>query len=681
MSSSQSSKTSLPAPSRSMPSILRAERTKSSIDPLELAHTLYRGKQHYDLAQSYIKAVSKAAGPNKPKIFEMGRTEAYGYAVEQWSKIRKGVDVGFIERDDPVMELFYLTNYQSPGSVGAYMSVQNIRVMGDDEQVKMWVPKILNHVYFCNYAQTELSAGNDVQNLQTLAVFDPKTQEFEIHSPTVESVKWWPGDLGMASTHSVVMARLLSNGKDYGIQPFFIEIRDPKTHIPHKGVEIGDIGPKLGYTTKDNGFMRFTRYRVPRISLLSRYIKVDSEGIVTKHGNPKRMYAGMLLMRSTIAVASYTDLLKACTIATRYSLYRTQFKDSNKQFIPIYDYQIQRDKLFREISRAYLMAFATQEMFAQLALNNSLAQKDDYSELQNTHVSLCCLKATFSLWTFQGLSNLIKACGGHGFSMFSGIPSIMVENFPHQIVEGENTVLLLQVSRHLLKLLSWAKKGEIESKINVKGQFGFMAQFDDWTEWKKESEDLDVTDYAKIFTKAVCVLLERAGMKMFGLVQEKKDPKLIWDKLVGNDILKLAKVYSVQLSLSSAWKHISNLRDGPIKQAVQRLYEFSCISIVEEFALPLLETDSLTSEQASQTSARKDQLLEELKDDGLVLAEGMQFSDDFLGSAIGSQDKDPYETLYKWAKQYGQMNQFLDQTHPKIREYQLRDAHENSQKL
>jgi acyl-CoA oxidase len=30
-----------------------------------------------------------------------------------------------------------------------------------------------------------------------------------------------------------------------------------KTHLPLKGVLVGDIGAKLGYNTKDNGWLMF----------------------------------------------------------------------------------------------------------------------------------------------------------------------------------------------------------------------------------------------------------------------------------------------------------------------------------------------------------------------------------------------------------------------------------------
>lgn len=40
------------------------------------------------------------------------------------------------------------------------------------------------------------------------------------------------------------------------------------------GIEVGDIGPKFGYGTNDNGFLRLSNVRIPRENMLMRYSKV-----------------------------------------------------------------------------------------------------------------------------------------------------------------------------------------------------------------------------------------------------------------------------------------------------------------------------------------------------------------------------------------------------------------------
>ena len=40
----------------------------------------------------------------------------------------------------------------------------------------------------------------------------------------------------------------------------------------------GDIGPKFGYITKDNGWAIFDNVRIPRTNMLMKMASVDKEG-------------------------------------------------------------------------------------------------------------------------------------------------------------------------------------------------------------------------------------------------------------------------------------------------------------------------------------------------------------------------------------------------------------------
>lgn len=53
------------------------------------------------------------------------------------------------------------------------------------------------------------------------------------------------------------MARLFLDGKDLGPHPFFVQIRSLVDHTALPGIEVGDIGPKMGFQAVDNGFLRF----------------------------------------------------------------------------------------------------------------------------------------------------------------------------------------------------------------------------------------------------------------------------------------------------------------------------------------------------------------------------------------------------------------------------------------
>jgi len=59
---------------------------------------------------------------------------------------------------------------------------------------------------------------------------------------------------------------------------------------------LGDIGPKFGFDSIDNGFLRFNRVRIPRENMLMKYAQVfiHSDIIITESDSPwvRRLLTG-----------------------------------------------------------------------------------------------------------------------------------------------------------------------------------------------------------------------------------------------------------------------------------------------------------------------------------------------------------------------------------------------------
>lgn len=47
----------------------------------------------------------------------------------------------------------------------------------------------------------------------------------------------------------------------------------------------GDIGPKIGFNTMDNGFLILDRVRIPRGNMAMRHQQVDRDGVYTSTGS------------------------------------------------------------------------------------------------------------------------------------------------------------------------------------------------------------------------------------------------------------------------------------------------------------------------------------------------------------------------------------------------------------
>ena len=77
--------------------------------------------------------------------------------------------------------------------------------------------------------------------------------------------------------------------------------------------------------------------------------------------------------------------------------------------------------------------------------------------MAETHACLSLGKPYFSELVYDGMEVCRRACGGHGFSHYSGLPTLINEYSANVTLEGENTVLYLQVARYLLKNFKYLK--------------------------------------------------------------------------------------------------------------------------------------------------------------------------------------------------------------------------------
>ena len=97
---------------------------------------------------------------------------------------------------------------------------------------------------------------------------------FFLESPSLTAYKWWPGSLGKTANYAVVMAQLHTKGECHGTHPFLVQLRSEETHEPLPGIIVGEIGPKLGMNTNDNGYLGFNSVRIPRDQMLMKHSQV-----------------------------------------------------------------------------------------------------------------------------------------------------------------------------------------------------------------------------------------------------------------------------------------------------------------------------------------------------------------------------------------------------------------------
>jgi acyl-CoA oxidase len=618
---------------------------------------------------------------NKQQRYFLGRTQLFERGLKC---VRAMYDLKATHAlSDEDFELaFYLFGEDLPIQLQVSVFVPCLKALASDEQLAKWLPLAQRYEMIGSYAQTELSHGSNVAGLQTEARYDPETDEFVLHTPSPEATKWWIGQLGKCANHTVLFAQLLmpdSSGayRSYGPHPFLVQVRRYEDHTVIPGIRVGDIGPKMGFAALDNGFISFDHHRIPRSNMLSRYAKIDP---VTKKyvapSNAKLLYGSMLAVRVGIASSSSMALQAASTIAVRYSAVRRQFSDpmagADSEEKQVLDYLSQQYKILPQLATAYAMAFTGRWMSNMFKKLNADFAKGDFSLLPAMHASSSGMKSLLTSLTAEGIEACRMALGGHGYSLFSGLP-MMYTSFVHVCTaEGENWLLNQQTVRQLLKLLQAAN-------ANVASSDGHQSSS---SSQKRPSEfhPEDPASYllrhpAHVVLSAKCqakspedwtnpkvyldALEHRAtrllGQIALGLQEAMSDssPSKAWDQhLIEIHSAARAHCFAVmaQIFVAEVEKDKKNLGPGEL-QVLQKIAALFAVYVIEKDIGQFTEDQFVSASQAKDLRKTLKKLLGDIREEAVSLADAFQVSDYSLNSALGDYDANPYETMLKWKDQ------------------------------
>ncbi|KAG8565689.1 hypothetical protein GDO81_012946 [Engystomops pustulosus] len=500
------------------------------------------------------------------------------------------------------------------------------------------------------YAQTEMGHGTHLRGLETTATYDPSTQEFILNSPTVSSIKWWPGGLGKTSNHAVVLAQLYTQGECKGLHAFIVPIRHMGTHEPLPGVTVGDIGPKFGFDETDNGFLKFDKFRIPRENMLMKYAQVQPDGTYVKPLSDKLTYGTMVFIRSMIVGDSARSLSRACTIAVRYSAVRHQSEIRTGEPEPqILDFQTQQYKLFPLLATAYAFQFVGSYMSQTYHRITGDIQQGNLSQLPELHALSAGLKA-FTTWVASsGIEECRMACGGHGYSRCSGIPDIYVTFTPACTYEGENTVMMLQTARFLFKSYTAALSGE---RLG-----GMVSYLNDVSSQRLQAQPLagrssDINDLGSLveaYKQRAAWLVVAASKNVQSDLKRGKRKEDAWNKN-SIDLVRATDAHCHYVVVKLFVDKLSEVVDLAAHRILSSLCLLYALHGISRNTGDFLQAGLLNTSQLEQIQQRIKDLLGVIRPNAVALVDAFDYTDTQLGSVLGRYDGNVYENMFEWAK-------------------------------
>lgn len=456
------------------------------------------------------------------------------------------------------------------------------------------------------------------------------------------------------------MARLITDGKDLGPHPFCVQIRSFEDHRPMKGITVGDIGPKFGFNSVDNGFVMFDHYRIPHVAFLAKYSQVKAgTGEYSKPPNSKLSYGTMVFVRANIVMGVRYALAKATTIAIRYSAVRQQFVDAanprkwdNKIIeTPVLDYTMQQYRLLPAVAAAYACFFTGREMIRLYNLNQEAMQQGNFSLLADLHASSSGLKSLTTTMAIDAIEDCRRACGGHGYSMFSGLGAFYQDYLPNVTWEGDNYILTQQTARYLLKTFRNVVAGKAEpSEYNQ--TITYLTQF--MENPKAKCPATKPTD----FLNPELILSAFGFRAAYGIAQvaEQIDRHgRSWNSMLV-EISRISKAHcqfmlvrNFIVTLQSD-QQLSKPENRPMVKVLRLLASLFALHTMEKELSEFLVAGYFTSEQTAMLKQQVIDLLEQVRPEAVSLVDAFALPDYFLHSALGRYDGKVYESMTEMAE-------------------------------
>ena len=535
--------------------------------------------------------------------------------------------------------------------VHSYLYIDSIQGLGTEKHMESIHRAYSFKDYGC-FAMTELGHGSNVNGVETVATYDPKTNGFILNSPTRTAAKWWVGALANTANMAIVFSQLIVDKTNRGVHVFLIPIRDYKTHEVLPGLTIGDCGKKLSLDGIDNGFMLFHNYHVPYDCLLDKYSQIrDGKFKSLIKNKDKRlgvMMAGLVRGRLSVIFGSEINARNCLTIALRYAGLRKQFGGQVEK--PIINYQTHRQRLVIGLSKVMGIrcgSMIVSDMYDDI---RQLLDKDPESdEVNELHSLLSAMKVIGATMATGITQDCRMACGGHGFSSYSAIGKYRGYQDVHNTWEGDNYVLIQQTGKYILKILQKSYKGQnvVPKTLNfLKFDYEEVKKFT--STFSSKQEALKPETLIDLLQFKINTLMHASVISLQENASKSSDMTEAWNNSQTFLIQDLGHAYGELIMAKVLFKLASSIQSECVDTG----------KVIEKFALVfsidrIISNISVFTDGAlshAQEKILKDNLLglcSELAFVAIKVADALAAPDELIGSAIGHKDGQAYDRMIK----------------------------------
>lgn len=484
------------------------------------------------------------------------------------------------------------------------------------------------------FAMTETHHGSNVKGIETTATYNHADRTFAIHTPVKYARKEYIGNAANHGEMATVFAKLIIDGKDYGVNAFIVPIRN-KDKQPVPGVAIEDCGHKMGLNGVDNGIIYFYNVVIPYENMLDRFAQVNEAGeFESPIPSDNRRFFTMLgtlvggrigIPRSALA-AGKTGL----AIAIKYGDKRRQFGPEGGSEVPILNYRMHQQRLMPYLANAYALHFGLQHLTKRFANRT----EDEMQEIE----ALAAGMKVYTTWnTRDTLQECREACGGKGYLSENRIDDLKNDTEIYTTFEGDNTVLMQLTAKNRL--------GEFRKEfgeMNVSTIFNYVLDQAKTAVTEKNPFATRNTDEAHLKSREFHLNAFKYREKEIVTSAARRFKKLVDDGLDAFDAANVMHPHMVQIAdsyldrviLEQFQAQLDVVQDQGIREVLERLYHLFALNKITEHKAFYLEQGYMEGTKTKAIRKLVSQLCWEIRQDAVPLVDAFNIPESCLAPIV-----------------------------------------------
>lgn len=510
----------------------------------------------------------------------------------------------------------------------------SVMFLGTEKHYKKYLKDIGSLKLPGCFAMTETNHGSNVKGIETTATYNHDTRTFTVHTPHLYAQKEYIGNAARHGQMATVFAKLIIDGKDYGVNAFVVPIRDKNGNVLN-GVTISDCGHKMGLNGVDNGKISFNNVSIPKDNMLDRFASVNEAGeFESPIPSDNRRFFTMLgtLVGGRIGIprSALSAAKSGLAIAITYGDQRRQFGPEGGSEVPILNYRMHQRRLIPLLAKTYAMHFGLQY------LTNRFLQRTE-EEMQEIEALAAGMKSYVTWSTRDILQECREACGGKGYLSENRIDALKNDTEIYTTFEGDNTVLMQLVAKS--RLAEFRKTFE---KMDSLGMLNYVYEQTKTVIMQKnpmatrktdEAHLLDDTFHKNAFEYREKVILASAAKRLKKLIDGGLDAYDAFN-VAQHQMLDVAQAYLDRLMLEQFQSAVNLIEDESVKVILGKLKQLFALSQIEKNKGWYLEEGYMEPVKTKAIRKLVNQLCWEIRTDAVPLVESFDIPDSCLAAPI-----------------------------------------------